>query len=93
MVSKLIHAMLLILVILAPLPLGSNREWSWTLCALLAAAIGVAWVLNALPGKQQVVLSHQVSLRCEPKRTAIIGVRLFQSIPFSSPIPRLIQVN
>jgi O-antigen ligase len=30
-------------VILAPLPLGSNREWSWTLCSLLISGLALAW--------------------------------------------------
>jgi len=35
---------LILLVSLAPLPLGSNREWSWSLCALIVAVLTVAWV-------------------------------------------------
>ena len=35
--NRLLVLLLMLLVVLAPLPLGSNREWSWTLCALLAA--------------------------------------------------------
>ena len=38
-------------VALAPLPLGSNREWSWTLCAVLVGAIGVAYAVTGLPGR------------------------------------------
>lgn len=45
--NTIIHKLLLLLVILAPLPLGSNREWSWTLCAFLAAVITLAWVLKS----------------------------------------------
>ena len=37
--------LLMLLVVLSPLPLGSNREWSWTLCALLAGGILAAWAL------------------------------------------------
>ena len=39
---------LLLLAVLAPLPLGSNREWSWTLCALLTSILGLAWAARAL---------------------------------------------
>jgi len=38
----------LLLVVVSPLPLGSNREWSWSLCALWAAAIVLLWALGAL---------------------------------------------
>ncbi len=41
--NRVLHALLLALVVLAPLPLGSNREWSWTLCTLLAAGLAVGW--------------------------------------------------
>ena len=48
---------LLLLVVLAPLPLGSNREWSWTLCAFIAAVITLGWVLQSLVRPQQVSIS------------------------------------
>jgi O-antigen ligase len=46
--NRALHTALLLLVVLAPLPLGSNREWSWTACALLAGVIALAWSLRAL---------------------------------------------
>ena len=55
--NSLLHKLLLILVILAPLPLGSNREWSWTLCAFLVSIITLAWVLQSLLRPQQVSVS------------------------------------
>ncbi len=51
--NRLLHGLLLLLVILAPLPLGSNREWSWTLCALLVSIIALGWVLPSLFRPQQ----------------------------------------
>jgi O-antigen ligase len=36
----------MLLVVLSPLPLGSNREWSWTLCALLSAGLTLLWALT-----------------------------------------------
>ena len=40
-------------MILAPLPLGSNREWSWTLCAFVVSVISLGWVLQSIinPGR------------------------------------------
>ena len=43
---------LLVLVILAPLPLGSYRSWSWSLAALIAAILAIAWVLSRLPRRR-----------------------------------------
>jgi O-antigen ligase len=55
--NTVLHKLLLLLVVLAPLPLGSNREWSWTLCAFIAAVLALAWVLHSLLRPQQVSLS------------------------------------
>jgi len=44
-VNRLLVLLLMLLVVLAPLPLGSNREWSWTLCAALAAALTSLWIV------------------------------------------------
>ncbi len=37
--------LLMLLVVISPLPLGSNREWSWSLCALIAGGLGLVWVV------------------------------------------------
>ena len=55
--NTLLHKLLLILVVLAPLPLGSNREWSWTLCAFIIAIIALGWVLQAAFRPQHVSTS------------------------------------
>jgi len=52
--DHILHKLLLLLVILAPLPLGSNREWSWTLNAFIAALITLGWVLQSLFRPRQV---------------------------------------
>ncbi|MBT8117025.1 MAG: O-antigen ligase family protein [Gammaproteobacteria bacterium] len=46
--NRTLLTLLLLFIVLAPLPLGSNREWSWTLCALIAGGLGLAWSLRAL---------------------------------------------
>jgi len=43
--NKFLVFMLIFLVALSPLPLGSNREWSWSLCALIAGLLVLAWAL------------------------------------------------
>jgi len=55
--NTILHKFLLLLVVLAPLPLGSNREWAWTLCAFIAAVITLGWVVQALFRPQQVSVS------------------------------------
>ena len=55
--NTVLHKLLLLLVILAPLPLGSNREWSWTLCAFIVAVITLVWGLQSLFRSQQTAAS------------------------------------
>ena len=46
--APVVFGLLVLLVLLAPLPLGSNREWSWSLAALATAGLGVLWSLVGL---------------------------------------------
>ncbi len=55
--NTILHRLLMLLVILAPLPLGSNRDWSWTLCAFITAVITLGWALQSLARPRQVSLS------------------------------------
>lgn len=57
MIYSALHKVLLLLLILAPLPLGSNREWSWTLCAFVVAVLALGWVLQALRLPRQISAS------------------------------------
>ena len=43
--NKGLFFLLMLLVVASPLPLGSNREWSWALCALIAGGLGLVWVV------------------------------------------------
>lgn len=49
--NTLIFRLLLALVLLAPLPLGSNRPWAWSLLAVLVGLLLGAWSLLALTGR------------------------------------------
>ena len=49
-----VAVLLLLLVLFSALPLGSNREWSWSLAALLTGALGLLWVLSAIASPRQV---------------------------------------
>jgi O-antigen ligase len=55
--NTILHKLLLLLVVLAPLPLGSNREWSWTLCTFLVGVIALGWIAHALFRPRQVSMS------------------------------------
>lgn len=41
--NDLIFGLLLLLVCVAPLPLGANRPWAWSLLSLLAGALCLSW--------------------------------------------------
>jgi len=43
--NRLLYSGLMLLVLLAPMPLGSNREWSWSACALVAAVLSLVWTI------------------------------------------------
>lgn len=53
MINGVLFLLLMLLVVLSPLPLGSNREWSWALCAVWAGFVGLAWVLANAGGRVQ----------------------------------------
>jgi len=36
---------LMLLVVLSPLPIGSNRPWSWSLCAVVISLLTAAWAI------------------------------------------------
>ncbi len=46
--NAVVYWLLLVVLVLAPLPLGSNREWSWTLLASALAVLAAGWSLGAL---------------------------------------------
>lgn len=48
LLDRICFAGLLLLVVLAPLPLGSNREWSWSLCVLAAGVLTLLWAFTRL---------------------------------------------
>ena len=48
LLNRILFFLLMLLVVLSPLPLGSNREWSWSLCALIAGLLGLAWAVANL---------------------------------------------
>ena len=44
--NRILLLLLMLLVVISPLPLGSNREWSWTLLALVVSIISLLWLVT-----------------------------------------------
>ena len=44
LLNRILFFLLMLLVVLSALPLGSNREWSWSLCALISGLLALVWV-------------------------------------------------
>ncbi len=54
---RIIFYSLLILIILAPLPFGSNIPFAWSLCALITALLTLLWAGVSLKNSRRVSLS------------------------------------
>lgn len=52
--STAVFRLLLAIVLLAPLPLGANRPWAWTLMAVLVGALLAGWAVLVFAGKARV---------------------------------------
>lgn len=50
-VNTLLFRLLIAIVLLAPLPLGSNRPWSWSLLAVSVGVLLVIWSVRAAMGR------------------------------------------
>ena len=53
-INNVLFVGLMVLVVLSPLPIGSNRPWSWSLCALVIALLTAAWAIVNIGKKGQV---------------------------------------
>ena len=53
-VNTLLFRLLLAVVLLAPLPLGSNRPWSWSLLAVAVGLLLAVWSVRAATGRAAV---------------------------------------
>ncbi|WP_155920688.1 O-antigen ligase family protein [Methylobacter luteus] len=52
---------LLAVVFLSPLPYGANRPWSWSLCSLSVALLGMAWAVQFFVRKRQTPFFQHLS--------------------------------
>jgi len=61
-INGLLFYALLLMVVLSPIPFGSNRAWSWSLCALIVSSLSLAWVFNAGLSRRTVSLSLPIPI-------------------------------
>lgn len=57
--NTLIFRLLLVVVLLAPLPLGANRPWAWSMMAVAVGLLCGLWGVLAAVGKAQAPLSFR----------------------------------
>ena len=55
--NSFIFYALLLLIVLCPIPYGSNRAWSWSLCAIIISVLSLIWIFNALWDQRNISLS------------------------------------
>ncbi len=48
LLDRLVFHGLLVVIVLAPLPFGSSRPWSWSLLAVLVALLLIGWVISCI---------------------------------------------
>lgn len=57
--QNVLFTALLMLVLLAPIPLGANRDWSWSLLAFAVGVLGLLWLpLGLLSPRRAVARLH-----------------------------------
>lgn len=54
--NNVIFRLLVAVVLLAPLPLGSNRPWAWSLLAVLVGGLLAAWAVAVFRGRARATL-------------------------------------
>ena len=71
--TGLLFRLLLLLVALAPLPLGANREWAWLLCAWLSGVLALGWAVYAVLRPDRVSLSPWNQSRAWSALRVVVG--------------------
>ncbi len=79
--TRYLFAAYLALLVLAPIPLGSNRPWAWALLELWVFILAIAWLFGYLRGKHQgntVFIKSWPMLACG---AVWVGYVWFQLVP------------
>ncbi len=81
--ANLIHWLLILVVALAPLPLGSNRPLGWSSLALAVAALLVMWVVTAWQDPARVTLRGRKIWPLTIGFLLVVAWAGFQLVPWS----------
>lgn len=76
---------LLVVVVLAPLPLGGNRPWAWALLAVAVGLLGIGWALLAATGRCSAPLSGRRLLAAAAPFGLALGWAGLQAGSFTPP--------
>lgn len=80
-VNDLLFRLVLAVLVLAPLPLGGQRPWAWTLLALLIGLLLIAWSLLALTGRGRAALSLAALAPIAAPFILVFAWALIQTLP------------
>lgn len=83
MIARAVFALMLALVVLAPLPFGSNRPWAWSLLSLASGGLLSLWAVAALanPALHAIAWRHYRPMAL--LFVAFLLWTIFQAMPFS----------
>lgn len=83
MIARVIFWLMLALVVLAPLPFGSNRPWAWSLLSAASGGLLVLWALASIvnPGFYTLGWRHYRAIVL--LFASFLAWAVFQAMPFS----------
>lgn len=80
-VNTLLFRLLVAIVLLAPLPLGSNRPWSWSLLAVAVGLLLAVWSVRAATGRIPVPVPSAFLLPVGLPYALVLGWAALQTAP------------
>lgn len=83
MIARVVFWLTIALVVLAPLPFGSNRPWAWSLLSAASGGLLVLWALAAIvnPGFYTLAWRHYRAILL--LFASFLAWAVFQTLPFS----------
>ena len=82
--DRAIYFLLMTAIVLAPLPLGSNRPWSWSLLSLTIALLALCWSIGAFTATAR---TGQGLMRLRPAALLFAAVIIWAEIQAASWTP------